>query len=229
MKKLILSAVILVFSTISANAVDLTFLSLTAGVAANQSVFGASAKEQKFNDDQTTIKTQNTKEGVFTSDYSSQFLEVGLGTWVSLGYEMTPDNISTPTNITNEGGNNEATVSVDFNDMETTYIKLNSPWGLYFKAGSVQVDLDIKETVASGNTYKNTSTEGTMYGAGYQKYIGETGFGFRVEGAYMDLDDVKTDNAQATVGSNNRLNRVSASNLEGLTAKVALTYTLGRN
>ena len=228
MKKIITTIAFIALSTVSAKAVDLGMFSVTAGYATNSGVYGATGVQTNEDGGAGTFRT-NQDSGVFVDGHSSQFIELGLGQYFSVGYEVSPDSISTPSNISNEGGNNSATVSVDFNDLETTYLKLNTPWGLYFKTGSVQVDLDIKETVASGSTYKNTSTEGTMYGAGYQKYIGETGFGLRVEGAYMDLDDVKTDNGQTTVGSNSRLNRVSASNLEGLTAKVALTYTLGRN
>ena len=49
MKKIIIALSVLFMSTISAKAVDLSVLSLTAGLAANQSVFGASARET--NDD----------------------------------------------------------------------------------------------------------------------------------------------------------------------------------
>ena len=52
----------------------------------------------------------------------------------------------------------------------------------------LSTDLDIKETQLSGNTYRNTSVDGTSIGAGYQKTLGERGFGFRVEGTYVELD-----------------------------------------
>ena len=143
-----------------------------------------------------------------------------------------PDSISTPQNI-NDGGvaGTTSTVSVDFNDMNTTYLKLNTPMGIYFKYGTVSTDLDIKETQLSGNTYKNTSVDGTSMGAGYQKTLGERGFGFRIEGNYVELDSVTVNNGVTqTAGTGiNNFKEIKATNLEGLTGKVALTYTFGRS
>jgi len=234
MKKIIIALSVLFMSTISAKAVDLSVLSLTAGLAANQSVFGASARET--NDDHSGNTVSDKKEsGVFTESYQSQFIELGIGQWVSIGYEHTPDSISTPTNTTRHGGANEANVSVDFNDVNTTYVKLNLPFlaGTYVKAGTVETDLDIKEVMGSGSTYKNVSTEGSMMALGYQKFIKDTGFGIRFEGSYMELDPVSTDNGVAkgtvTTGNTRGHNKVAASNMEGLTGKIAVTYTFGRN
>ena len=71
-------------------------------------------------------------------------------------------------------------------------------------------------------------------GAGYQKTFGERGFGFRIEGNYVDLDNVTVNNGVTKVGGTWKLadggfNEVQAKNLEGLTGKVALTYTFGRS
>jgi hypothetical protein len=235
MKKIIISAVFIMFSTISAKAADLSALSLTAGLATNSSVWGADGKETKNNEDNTTSRV-TTRSGVFTESFSSQFIELGIGQWISLGYEHTPDSISTPQNVTNEGktvattGNTKATVSVDFNDVNTTYIKINTPMGIYFKWGNVETDLDIKETVASGNTYKNVSTSGTSFGGGYQKFLGDSNFGIRLEGNYVEFDNVKTDNGAGSGSvATGGLNTVEANDLEGLTGKIALTFTLGRN
>ena len=236
MKKLITTIAFIALSTVSVKAVEVPELfgnlSLTAGLAANQSVFGASARET--NDDHSGNTVSDKKEsGVFTDSYQSQFIELGIGQWVSLGYEHTPDSISTPTNTTRHGSSNEANVSVDFNDVNTMYVKLNLPTGLYVKAGTVETDLDIKEVMGSGSTYKNVSTEGTMLGLGYQRYIKDTGFGIRFEGSYLELDPVSTDNgiAKGTVTTLNARghNKVAASNMEGLTGKIAVTYTFGRN
>ena len=140
--------------------------------------------------------------------FGSQFVELGIGRWISLGFEHVPDSISTPQNINDAGvtsGNSStvatSTVSVDFNDMNTTYLKLNTPMGIYFKYGTVSTDLDIKETMLSGNTYKNTSVDGTSMGAGYQKTLGERGFGFRIEGNYVELDNVTVNNGVTKAGA----------------------------
>jgi len=235
MKKFITTIVFLGFSTITASAVDFGALSITGGFAQSTSVWGASAQQNQYDSNNDGTIDENQKEhGVFQETFSSQFLELGVGRFVSLGYELTPDSISTPQNSSNEGKGNANTVSVDFNDFETLYLKLNIPGGMFVKYGMVQTDLDIKETMSSGNTYKNVSAEGTSFGAGYQGYIGEGGFGWRIETNYIDLDNVTTNNGvgSSTSGgttANGGFNEIKATNVEGLTAKVAVTYTFGRN
>ena len=239
MKKLITTIAFIALSTVSAKAIEMEMFSITGGIAANQSVWGATAKQDEYNAVGTAIDATNKQSGVFTESFGSQFVELGIGRWVSLGFEHVPDSISTPQNI-NSGGNpgggagaDTSTVSVDFNDMNTTYLKLNTPMGIYFKYGTVSTDLDIKETQHSGNTYANTSVDGTSIGAGYQKTLGERGFGFRIEGNYVELDNVTVNNGITQVGVVGRTDggfkEVKATNLEGLTGKVALTYTFGRS
>ena len=232
MKKLITTIAFIALSTVSAKAVEWEIFSITGGLAANQSVFGGTAQQDDYNAAGTTIETTDKEHGVFTESFGSQFVELGIGRWISLGFEHVPDSISTPQNI-NDGGNagTTSTVSVDFNDMNTTYIKLNTPIGIYFKYGTVETDLDIKETQLSGNTYDNTSVDGTSIGAGYQKTLGERGFGFRIEGNYVELDNVTVNNGVTkTAGTGlNNFKEIKATNLEGLTGKVALTYTFGRS
>ena len=234
MKKLITTIAFIALSTVSAKAIEWELFSITGGLAANQSVFGGTAQQDDYNAAGTTIETTDKEHGVFTESFSSQFVELGIGKWVSLGFEHVPDSISTPQNINDGGGGGTtSTVSVDFNDMNTTYIKLNTPIGIYFKYGTVETDLDIKETQLSGNTYKNTSVDGTSMGAGYQKTLGERGFGFRIEGNYVELDNVTVNNGVTKAGVVTRTDggfaEVKATNLEGLTGKVALTYTFGRS
>ena len=238
MKKIITAVMFIALSTFSAKAIDLSVFSLTAGIASNQGVFGATATEKnEDNSGANKVNATKTESGVFTDSYTSQFIELGIGRWISLGYEHTPDSVSTPTNTTRHGNAaGENNVSVDFNDLNTTYLKLNLPIaeGLFVKAGLVETDLDIKEVMGSGSTYANKSTEGTVMGIGYDKQVGETGFGLRIEANYLELDPVQTDNGIASGtasdadGSTSR-NEIRAKNLEGLTAKIALTYTLGRN
>ena len=237
MKKFITAIAFVALSTVSAAAIELGMFSVTAGVATNTGVYGATATEQgQDNSGADYAGAKNKESGVFTDSFGSQFIELGIGQWISIGYEHTPDSISTPTNVSHEGISTRTnSVSVDFNDVNTTYVKLNLPifTGAYFKAGIVDTDLDIKETVATGSTYSNVSTEGSVIGLGYQGYFGETNFGLRVESTYMELDNVSTNNGVAK-GSVTTLNartpnRVDASNIEGLQGKIALTYTFGKN
>ena len=232
MKKLITTIAFIALSTVSAKAIEWELFSITGGLAANQSVFGGTAQQDDYNAAGTTIETTDKEHGVFTESFSSQFIELGIGRWISLGFEHVPDSISTPQNVNDaSGATATSTVSVDFNDMNTTYLKINTPMGIYFKYGTVSTDLDIKETQLSGNTYKNTSVDGTSMGAGYQKTLGERGFGFRIEGNYVELDSVTVNNGVTqTAGTGiNNFKEIKATNLEGLTGKVALTYTFGRS
>jgi len=230
MKKLITVIAFIALSTVSAKAIEKEMFSITGGLAANQSVFGGTAQQDDYNAAGTTIETTDKEHGVFTESFGSQFIELGIGKWISLGYEHVPDSISTPQNINEGSPGITSQVSVDFNDFATYYAKLNTPLGIYLKFGTVSTDLDIKETQLSGNTYKNTSVDGTSMGAGYQKSFGERGLGFRVEANYVEMDGVTVNNGVTkTAGTGiSNFKEIKASNLEGLTGKVALTYTFGR-
>tara|TARA_B110001450_G_C17628111_1_gene484066 strand:- start:267 stop:971 length:705 start_codon:yes stop_codon:yes gene_type:complete len=233
MKKIITAIAFIALSTVSAKAVDLGMFSVTAGIASNTGVYGATGVQTNEDGDGGTFRT-NKASGVFVDGHSSQFIELGLGQYFSVGYEVSPDSISTPTNTTREGEGTETNVQVDFNDLTTTYVKVELPVGIYARYGNVETDLDIKETMTSGSTYKNVSTSGTLAALGYSKAFGDSGLAVRFEGAYLEFDNVKTNNgiAKGTVdigsGSVN-FNEVEAKNMEGLQGKVALTYTLGGN
>ena len=225
MKKIITIAAFVLFSTVSANAIDFGGLSITAGMASNTSVWGASAEETSSKEDGTSDRV-NKEHGVFQDGFQSYFGEIGIGRFISLGYEHTADSITTPTNVnSSSGGTDTASVSVDFNDLNTTYVKLNIPGGMYLKYGHVETSLDIKEVMKSGNTYNDVSVDGTSTGIGYQRLLGDTRMGIRFETNYLDFDNTESSNGVASSGNRNI---VKATNLEGISAKLALTVTLGR-
>jgi len=238
MKKFITAAVILVFSTMSSSALDFSVFSLTGGIASNNSVWAASGKEEKFNEQtyttgaaNATVDHTNKTSGIFQDGFGSQFVELGIGRFVSLGFDHASESMVTPENVTNEGQSSQATVSVSFNNLDTQYVKLNLPRGMYLTYGNVDVDVDVRETIGSGNTYADVSLSGTTTGIGWQTLLGDTGFGFRFQGNYVDLGSATTNNGvvsgseTATTGGRNV---ISISNIEGATAKLALTYTFGR-
>tara|TARA_Y100000748_G_C15355926_1_gene433764 strand:- start:13 stop:702 length:690 start_codon:yes stop_codon:yes gene_type:complete len=228
MRKILTVISVLSLISFNANALERGDISATIGVAANSAVYGASAKETN-RDDSSNIRRTASESGVFTESHTSGFIELNVGEFVSLGYEHTPDSITTPQADRTTNTNAKTTVSVDFNDLNIAYLKLNTPFGVYLKAGLVETDLDIKESMASGSTYSNVSTEGTIMGIGYNKALGER-LAVRVEGSYMELDDVSTSNGVAADGStvaNSGRNQIDASNLEGLNGKIAITLTLG--
>ena len=230
MKKLLaVISAIFVFSH-SAFALERSDLSVTAGVSANSAVYGASGKETNRAEN-NTVKTIKNESGVFTDSHMSGFLELNVGEFVSLGFEHTPDSISTPENQRTTNTNATTRVSADFNDLNIAYLKLNIPGGAYLKAGYVETDIDVKENMASGSTYSNVSTEGTLIGVGYSKGLGDKGIAIRIEGSYMDLDDVTTSNGVSATGgsiANGGRNQIDISSMEGLNGKIALTYTFGQ-
>jgi hypothetical protein len=232
MKKIITAIAFIALSTVSAKAVDFGSFSLTAGIGQNTSVWGASGTEKEYNEAGTTFE-DNKEHGVFTDDFSSMFLELNVGEYVSLGYNMSNDPIATPTNVTNEGDTNQqATVQVDFNDLETQYVKVNIPGGMFVKWGQTAVDIKVNETTGDGGTYADRTTEGDSIGLGYQGTVGDSGLGFRIETNYVTFDNVTTDNGVATgdgTPSNGGRNEINIENMEGVNAMFALTYTLGRN
>ena len=62
MKKIIITAVLFVFSSMSANALDMGILkqvSITGGLGQNTSVWGASADEKNFAENNTTLVSTN--------------------------------------------------------------------------------------------------------------------------------------------------------------------------
>ena len=232
MKKIITAIAFIALTTVSAKAIDFGGFSATVGLGQNTSVWGASGTESEYSET-GTLPEINKEHGVFTDDYSSHFIELGIGKYISLGYNMASDPIKTPSNVTNEGDPaQQATVQVDFNDLETQYVKLNIPGGMFVKYGTVAVDIKVNEVIASGSTYADRSTEGTSLGLGYQGHIGESGLGFRMETNYIELDNVTTDNGTTIAGSNSTnggRNQIDIQNMEGVTAMFAITYTLGRN
>ena len=230
MKKLLaVISAIFVFSH-SAFALERSDLSVTAGISANSAVYGASGKETNY-DEGNTVRTIKNESGVFTDSHMSGFLELNVGEYVSLGIEHTPDTITTPQNDRVTNANTTTTVSADFNDLNVAYLKLNVPGGVYLKAGYVETDIDVKESMASGSTYNNVSTSGSIVGIGYERSVGEAGLGIRLEGSYMSLDDVTSSNGVAADGgssSNGGRNQIDVSNMEGLNGKIAITYTFGK-
>ena len=91
------------------------------------------------------------------------------------------------------------------------------------------VDMKITASIASGNTYGDRTASGKSVGGGVQKYFRDTGFGYRFEANLVDIDNVVTTNG-VTTGStaSGGTNTVTISGMQGANAKVALTYTLGR-
>ncbi len=229
MKKILAIVSVLSLFTFSANAFDASDVSVTAGISANSAVYGASGKETN-RDESNTVRDIENESGVFVDSHMSGFLELNMGEFLSLGYEHTPDSITTPENRRITNVNSTTKVSADFNDLNIAYLKFNVPGGVYLKAGYVETDIDVNESMASGSTYANVSTEGTLIGVGYSQAL-EGGVAIRLEGSYMELDDVTTSNGVSATGgssANGGRNQIDVSDMEGLNGKIALTFTFGQ-
>ncbi|MDA9604435.1 hypothetical protein N9S39_01815 [Candidatus Pelagibacter sp.] len=195
-------------------------LGVNVGIAGNTSIWHATGVEKNLNTDGTT--DTHTEDGTGVAGYTSYFIEKTLGSRITIGYEYTPDALSsdTATNevLSQDTATREAytldknTVQIDFDDLHQTYVALNLNENFYAKYGWASVDVITNENLATGSTYGNTSLDGSMYGVGYNRSF-DNGFFFRAEGVYMDFDSV-------TLTSND--NTVSLNGLEGASAKLAL-------
>ena len=68
MKKIITALVFVALSSVSAKAIDFSLFSLTGGVAAGNSVWGATATQDEYDENNGgTIDASNKESGVFTS------------------------------------------------------------------------------------------------------------------------------------------------------------------
>jgi hypothetical protein len=116
MKKILAILSVFCFSYSMAQAIEVSDLSVTAGISANSAVYGASGKETN-RDEANTVRTIKNESGVFTDSHMSGFIELNVGDYVSLGIEHTPDTITTPQNKRVTNVNTNTTVSADFNDL----------------------------------------------------------------------------------------------------------------
>ena len=211
MKKLIIVAVFAIFSASSALSAGLSDITPSVGISFNNAAFAGEGIERN-NDESGATKTTTEEYGAFAETYGSIFLEVGFGDVIGLGVEYVPSAISSPTNISRESEDGNATrgagnsqVGVDFEDLTTIYAKINVPLGgTYLKFGFSQVDVIINEVMESGNTYKDVNTEGYTAGIGYAHEIAN-GFSIRGEVMASQFDDVQTDNGVASTGNRNAI------------------------
>ena len=214
MKKLFISAVFAIFSASSAMSASLSDLNLSLGVSGNYAAFAGEGLERNF-DESGTLRTTTEEYGAFTDSVGSVFVEVGMGDVLSVGIDYVPSEIATPENVSREGTGSSAAgndnqpgnskVQVDFEDLTTYYVKVNLPLGgTYLKAGFHETDVLVNETMSSGNTYANTSTEGYSAGLGYNHSL-DNGLSVRAEVVAMSFEDVETNNGVATSGNRNEI------------------------
>ena len=224
MKKLLSIAVFAVFSASSAISASLT---PSVGVSYNNAGYAAEGIERTFTEAGATDKTTDD-EGAFAANYGSIFLELGVGELLAFGVDYVVGDIETPTNTSREGAT-KSTVSAKFKDLTTVYAKMNIPFlnGTYVKAGYSQVDVDVNESMASGNTYADVDTEGYMAGIGYNHEL-TSGLSIRLEATASIFEDVKTDNGIAAgsgTPANGGRNEVTVESMWGAKGTLSLVKT----
>ena len=161
------------------------------------------------------------EDGAFEDGAPNVFLEIAASDNVSIGIECWPDSVDTPEN-TNTGASGPEGTSVDdntvkasFSNHTTLYGQVGLPFGLYAKAGIIYVDIETKESLATGGAYGDTSLDGQMFGIGYDRELNNGTF-IRVEANHMDLDGVTLVN---TVDSDKS---VKADGISGYGARISV-------
>ena len=213
MKKQILvlaSLFALLFSSVQAE------MGVNVGVSGNMGLFGAGATETEDGE------KSRQKDAMLAVGWMSVFAEKTLGSRLAFGVQYVPTGIEsetkdTPTTDMTAGANTENAVTqkikVDFEDLTTVYVRLNLTDTLYVKAGATSVDIITNETLGTGSTYGNTSTDGQTIGVGYHNDM-DNGMFLRAEANYMNLDGVKM------TGSNSHI--IDVSDMHGATGSISI-------
>ena len=213
MKKQILvlaSLFALLFSSVQAE------MGVNVGVSGNMGLFGAGATETEDGE------KSRQKDAMLAVSWMSVFAEKTLGSRFAFGVEYVPTSIEsetkdTPTTDMTAGANTNTAVTqkikVDFEDLTTVYVRLNITDSLYVKAGAASVDIITNETLGTGSTYGNTSTDGSTIGVGFHNAM-DNGMFIRAEANYMELDGVKM------TGSNSHI--INVSDMHGATGSISI-------
>tara|TARA_B100000674_G_C37687830_1_gene844539 strand:+ start:210 stop:881 length:672 start_codon:yes stop_codon:yes gene_type:complete len=146
------------------------------------------------------------EDGAFEDGAPNIFLEIAATDNLSIGIEYWPDSVDTPENTNTgpdgpEGTNvDDNTVKASFSNHTTLYGQVGLPFGLYAKAGIIYVDIETKESLATGGAYDDADTLGYSLGFGYQHTLDNAVF-IRAEINAAAYDDVsgtnKTDSSKS--------------------------------
>ena len=210
MKKITIAILMLLgtFSTASAE------LGVNVGISGSTGVFTAKGNETMGSADSGS----NYDRAISVYGYGSVFIEKTLGQYITVGIDYLPDSMESETadQVKDcEAARCTQTIKVAFEDMTTYYAAINVTENFYVKAGMVEVDVISKEALDTGGTYGNTSLDGTLLGAGYNKNL-MNGIFLRAEGSYTDFDNIKLNS------SGGETRHVNVKDIAGLAAKVSI-------
>ena len=85
------------------------------------------------------------------------------------------------------------TVSADFEDLTTIYLMFVSEVGLYSRLGYSHVDVKTTESLGTGGSYNNVTTDGATLALGYQ-HVGDSDIFARIEVSATAWDSVSASN-----------------------------------
>ena len=212
MKKITI-AILMLLGTFSIASAE---LGVNVGVSGQFGVYAAEGEESIG----AERKGDDTGIGVFT--YGSIFIEKTIGQYLSIGIDYVPENIGSDTVETTQSVNADDAkaektnkASVDFEDFTTFYASVNLTENFYVKLGMMEVDVITKESLETGGSYPNTSLDGTMIGAGYNKDL-TNGLFVRAEGTYMEFDNVKLNSSAGETKT------INIKGIEGASAKISI-------
>jgi hypothetical protein len=219
MKKTLIGLVISMFWFASASA----DVGARLGVTGNAALYAATATELDTGSHGTTTdfdesQTQSEYLGLV---YGSVFAEVGFGP-VFVGVDYMPGSIDTEEASTTVGDKTTSDtstdvtnkVSVEFENLTNFYAGVRILDSFFFKAGSLSVDLNTKESLGTGSSYGNTSVDGTMMAVGMDKVL-DNGMFFRVEGQYSEFDS-------ASLTSSSGSQKITMESLDGVVGKLSI-------
>jgi hypothetical protein len=240
MKKIITlltSSVLLVFSTFNANALEMPNITLPSlsglavGVAGSAGIYKASGTETE--DDEIQTSDNQTLAIGYGSVFVEYSIEAAKG--LTLGVDYVFDDIATETQdredfnteSVNDAGigstsglTNLQSAKANFSDLTTYYVELplaitGLDTGAYIKFGLREVDVETRESLATGSTYNNTSIDGELYAIGTKRTFDDYGLFVKFEASYTEWDKIK-------LTSNTNADNVITADLEGAVATIAI-------
>ena len=226
MKKILISTLLMLFTTFSISSAD---VGLKIGVSGMAGLFEADGTE---NENGEINKTKDANEqmvglGSIFVEKDLTFLP-GFLSRLSIGYNHVPYDITTgtkqKTQFDKTTGATEASSEVDQNfkaklsNLDTVYMNLDLTDWLYVKAGVTSMDIQTIETLETGSVYGNMETDGLVFGIGIEQTM-DNGIFFRAEGTQTSYDSA------SVTSSTNTDNKITLDSVDGVSAVFSIGKT----
>jgi len=224
---MLVSSALLVSSTFSAMSERPT---IAIGGAVNYGGYVASGEENEGVNNHSAFQATETSKRTAAMEvgYSSVFLEINMRDRLTVGVEYMAAEVETDKESRTDNPVESMSVSTDdvgtssvtvqFSDMVTAYAELRVLNGMYIKAGSMQIDVESKESLHTDSSYGNITLDGIAYGLGY-KNSWDNGIFLKAETMMHDWDSFKM-SATSSVATPNG-NTISG-NLDGAILSIRL-------